>query len=136
MCTSVVVMCFDKTNNHSIIRSNTIGVLQYSPFSWEVDKDKFKILKDTAFDSKIFKKSINTLIDDLSQDELKLFVDTIYSIIDGTNTNTVEELMSNLAKNAKVIFDSFIGMDEDRKELIFKVSDMYIKESFKNILKV
>lgn len=133
---SVVGMCFDKTNNYSIIRSNTIGVLQHSPFSWEVDKDKFKILKDTAFDSKIFKKSINTLIDDLSQDELKLFVDTIYSIIDGTNTNTVEELMSNLAKNAKVIFDSFNGMDEDRKRLIFKVSDMYIKESFKNILKV
>ena len=133
---SVVGMCFDKTNDYKIVRSNAIGVLQHSPFSWEVNKDKFKILKDTAFDSKIFKKSINTLIDNLSQDELKLFADTIYSIIEETNTSTVEELMTNLGKNAKIIFDSFKGMDDEQKKLMSKVSDMFIKESFKNILRI
>ena len=133
---SVVGMCFDKSNNYNIVRSNAIGVLQHSPFSWEVDKDKFKILKDTAFESKIFKKSINALIDNLSQEELKLFADTIYSIIEGTNANTVEELMSNVAKNAKVIFDSFNDMNDEQKKLMSKVLDMFIKESFKNILRV
>lgn len=128
---SVVGMCFDTTSNYQIIRSNAIGVLQHSPFSWEVDKDKFKILKDTAFDSKMFKKGINALINNLSQDELKLFADTIYSIIEGTQANTVEELMSNVAKNAKVIFESFSGMNNEQKKLMSKVTDMFIKEAFK-----
>ena len=127
---SVVGMCFDNTSNYEIIRSNAIGVLQHSPFSWEVDKSKFKVLKDTAFDSKMFKKGINALINNLSQDELKLFANTVYSIIEETKANTVEELMSNFGKNAKVIFESFKEMDDEQKKLMSKVSDMFIKEAF------
>ena len=123
-------MCFDNSRDYEIVRSNAIGVLQHSPFSWEVDKSKFKVLKDTAFDSKMFKKGINALINNLSQDELKLFADTVYSIIEETNTNTVEELMSNFGKNAKVIFDSFKGMDEEQKKLMSKITNMFIKEAF------
>ena len=127
---SVVGMCFDNSRDYEIVRSNAIGVLQHSPFSWEVDKSKFKVLKDTAFDSKMFKKGINALINNLSQDELKLFADTVYSIIEETNTNTVEELMSNFGKNAKVIFDSFKGMDDEQKKLMSKITNMFIKEAF------
>lgn len=128
---SVVGMCFDKSNDYKIVRSNAIGVLQHSPFSWEVNKNRFKILKDTAFDSKMFKKSINALIDNLSQDELKLFINTVYSVIEGTKANTVEELTLNLGKNAKIILDSFNGMSAEQKKLMGKVTDMFIKELFK-----
>lgn len=133
---SVVGMCFDRTKNYKIVRSNAIGVLQHSPFSWEVDKDKFKTLKDTAFDSKMFENGINAIIDNLSQDELKVFVESIYSIIEKTNSNTIKDLMSNLNKNAKIMIDSFNGMNNEQKKLMFKVYDMFMKESFKNVLKV
>ena len=44
--------------------------------------------------------------------------------------------MTNLGKNAKIIFDSFKGMDDEQKKLMSKVFDMFIKESFKNILRI
>ena len=124
-------MCFDKTENYKIVKSNVIGVLQHSPFSWEVDKNCFKVLKDTTFDSKMFKKGINALIDNLNQKELKLFSDTIYSIIEGTSAKTVEELLSNFTENMKLIFKSFKTMNNEQKKLISKVADMFIKEAFK-----
>lgn len=108
-----------------------MGVLQHSPFSWEIENNKLKVLKDTTFDSKMFKSGINALINDLSEDELRVFADTIYSIIEETNTDTVEELMSNLGKNMKIILGASMNLDESQKKVLSKVSEIFFKESFK-----
>ena len=128
---SVVGMCFDKTSDYKIIKSNAIGVLQHSPFSWEIENNKLKVLKDTTFDSKMFKNGINALINDLSEDELRVFADTIYSVIEETNTDTVEELMANLGKNMKIILGASMNLDESQKKVLSKVSEIFFKESFK-----
>lgn len=128
---SVVGMCFDKTSDYQIIKSNAIGVLQHNPFSWEIANNKLKVLKDTTFDSKMFKNGVNALINNLSEDELKLFADTIYSIIDETKANTVEELMANIGQNIKIIYDASKNIDNSQKRLILKVAEMFVRESLK-----
>ncbi len=128
---SVVGMCFDKTLNYKIIKSNAMGVLQHCPFTWEIDGDKLKVLKDTTFDSKMFKNGVNALINHLKEEELKLFADIIYSIIEETKAETVEELMANIGKNARIIFDASSNMDDSKKQLLFKVSSVFFREAFK-----
>ncbi len=108
-----------------------MGVLQHCPFTWEIDGDKLKVLKDTTFDSKMFKNGVNALINHLKEEELKLFADIIYSIIEETKAETVEELMANIGKNARIIFDASSNMDDSKKQLLFKVSSVFFREAFK-----
>lgn len=128
---SVVGMCFDKSYDYKIIKSNAIGVLQHSPFSWEIENNSLKVLKNSTFDSKIFKNGINALINNLSEEELKLFADTVYSIIEETQTNTIEELILNPSKNLKLMYDASKNMDDKQKKLLSKVSSIFFSEAFK-----
>ena len=100
---SIVGMCFERTHNYITIKSDAIGVLQHNPFTWEVVGNELKRTKDSTFDSKIFKKAINTLIDSLSEQELKLVVDTLYKVMVSTNSETIEQFVSNVLNNVKNI---------------------------------
>ena len=131
---SVVGMIFEETNNYKIIKSNSIGVLQHCPFYWEVVNDKLKILKDSAFDSKNFKVAINALVNSLSDEELKIFVDTIYGIIESTKSDSVEEMIKDAKKTIPRLFKSIRNLNEDQKKNIPKVATIFIKESLQNLL--
>ncbi len=130
---SVVGMIFEETNNYKIIKSNSIGVLQHCPFYWEVVNDKLKILKDSAFDSKNFKAAINAMVDNLSDKELKIFVDTIYGVIESTKSDSVEEMLKNARKTIPRLFKSIRNLDEEQKKNISKASTIFIKESLQNL---
>ena len=131
---SVVGMIFEETNNYKIIKSNSIGVLQHCPFYWEVVNDKLKILKDSAFDSKNFKVAINALVNGLSDEELKIFVDTIYGIIESTKSDSVEEMIKDAKKAIPRLFKSIMNLNEDQKKNISKVATIFMKESLQNLL--
>lgn len=130
---SVVGMIFEETNNYKIIKSNSIGVLQHCPFYWEVVNDKLKILKDSAFDSKNFKASINAMVNTLSDEELKIFVDTIYGVIESTKSDSIEEMLSNAKKTIPRLFKSIKNLNEDQKKNVSKAATIFLKESFQNL---
>lgn len=129
---SIVGMCFESTTDYSIIKSHSIGVLQHSPFSWEVKNSKFVQIKSTTVDSKAFKKGVNSLVSNLTEKELKTFVNTLYSVLSDTNLSDFDTLSKDILGNLGIIFSSFNNLDDNKKQLIFKVATLFIKQSFKN----
>ena len=126
---SIVGMCFEKTSNYIVIKSNTVGVLQHNPFSWEVENNKFKIEKDNSIDSKIFKRAINMLIESLSEKEIKMVIDSMYAVIKSSDASTVEQFASDIFTSMMKIFDSISKLSEEQKKVIMKAVSVYIKES-------
>ena len=131
---SVVGMCFEKTTNYKIIKSNSVGVLQHNPFTWGIDGNKLTVLKDSTFDSKAFKTGINALINTLSEEELKLFVDTLYGVVEATKADTAELFLKNLSKNTKIVFEAINKFNDEQKNLMGKVVKIYITEVFNSVL--
>ena len=129
---SVVGMCFDKSYDYMIVKSNAVSVLQHNPFSWEVDNGNLKLLKNSTLDSKAFKNAINYLVDEFSKDELKLFVNSLYEIIENTKVDTVEDFLKSINKNISIIYNSFDNLDKNKKDIIFKITKTFFIEIFKN----
>ena len=132
---SVVGMCFEKTSQYKIINSNSIGVFQHIPFTWEIVNKKLKTLKNTTFDSKMFKVGINALVDKLSDDELKLFANSVYNVVNATNVKTFEEFLKDFNKNSQIVLNEINKFDGKIKEVMKKVFTTYIGEVF-NIEKI
>ena len=124
---SIVGMCFERTHKYIIIKSNSIGILQHNPFTWEIEGKKFKRAKDSTFDSIAFKRAINTLIDSLSEMEIKTVVDSFYEIVLSTKVNTVEQFLSDFLNGAKNIIESIAKLSEEQKKTIMKAVSIYIK---------
>ena len=127
---SVVGMCFEKTSKYKIIKSNGIGLLQHIPFTWEIANNKLKILKNTTFDSKMFKAGINALVEDLSDEELKLFANSIYNVVNATKVKTFEEFLSDFNKNSMTVLKEINNFNDKIKETMKKVFKTYISEMF------
>ena len=131
---SIVGMIFETTENFYTVKSNSLGVLQHCPFTWEIDNNKLKTVKNNTIDSKTFRASLNSLVDSLSESELRLFVDTIYGIVNNAKSDTVEKLMKNANKDLPRIFAGIKNLDNEQKKLISKVASIYIKNSFTNTI--
>ena len=125
---SVVGMCFEKTVQYKIIKSNGIGFLQHIPFTWEIVNKKLTILKNTTFDSKMFKVGINALTDKLSDEELKLFANSVYNVVNATNVKTFEEFLKDFYKNSQIILNEINKFDGKIKDIMKKVFTTYIGE--------
>ena len=131
---SIVGMIFETTENFYTVKSNSLGVLQHCPFTWEIDNNKLKTVKNNTIDSKTFRASLNSLVDSLSESELRLFVDTIYGIVNNAKSDTVEKLIKNANKDLPRIFAGIKNLDNEQKKLISKVASIYIKNSFTNTI--
>lgn len=126
---SIVGMCFEKTSRYKVIKSNTIGVLQHNPFTWEVGKNTFKKEKDSTIDSKIFKRAINMLIESLTEKEIKIVIDSIYEVVKASNTSTLEQFSKDMIASIMKIFDSISKLSAEQKKIIMKAVSIYIRES-------
>lgn len=131
---SVVGMIFEKTSNYNIVRSNSIGTLQHNPFSWEIDGDAFKRVKDSTFDSKIFKKAVNVLIDSLSEKELKIAVDMIYEVMLSSKADSVEKFTKHFTTSVMGILESLTKLDDKQKATIMKAVNIYATEVVKSVI--
>ena len=134
---SIVGMLFEKTNNYKIIKSNSFGILQHNPFTWEIKNNKFVEVNKLLFDSIVFKNSINNLIEILDEKELKIIINLFYEIIYSTKDNTVEMFIKNINKNFNIFLSSLNKFDKNQKQIILKVAKIYIKQvvinTFKNM---
>ena len=133
---SMVGMCFENTSDYKIINSNSVGVLQHNPFTWEVSGNNLKILNDSSFDSKAFKSGINALVSTLSESEIKQFIDSIYNVLETTKADTAEEFIKDLPKNLAIVLGSIGSLNDEQKNLLFKVAKIYISESFNGLIKM
>ena len=122
-------MCFENTTDYQIIKSDGIGVLQHNPFTWNIKNDKFVNKNTTTKDSEGFKKGINNLISNMSEKDIKDFINILYNIINNTNENTFDNLSKNFLKNIPVIFSGFNNLNLEQKKLLFKVAENFIKGS-------
>ena len=131
---SLVGMIFEKTENYKIIKSNSIGVLQHSPFSWEIKNDKLITLKNSSLNSKNFKKSISALISTLDENEIRLFSNTLYGLVENTENDTVEDMIKNINKAGPIILENIKKLTPEQKENLGKVSSTFLKETFADTL--
>ena len=131
---SVVGMCFEKTLKYKIVKSNSLGMLQHNPFTWEVTGNKLKILKNTTFNSKIFKNGINALIDNLSDKELKLFANSIYEVVNATKVDTVEDFVKHINNTFPIVINEINSFNAEQKNLAKRIFDIYSKEVIKSFI--
>ena len=127
---SLVGMIFEKTENYKIIKSNSIGVLQHSPFTWEIKNDKLITLKNSSLNSKNFKKSISALVNTLDENEIRLFSNTLYGLVENTENDTVEDMIKNINKAGPIILENIKKLTPEQKENLGKVSSTFLKETF------
>ena len=119
---SIIGMLFENQEGYHVVKSNGLGgINQHNPFSWKVKNSNFIYLDKISLSSKHTSDSLHKLIDKLSDEKRKVFIDSLFDIFSATDSESFIEIAHNWKKNIPIILDSLKTMDEEMKSIIIQL---------------
>lgn len=134
---SLVGILLENHEYYHVVKSNGVGgIMQHDPFSWEINKDDFVYLDNLSNKSKYINKTLNTWLSQISDEKRKQFIDSIFNILNSTNSETITDIALNWKVNFPIILDALKNMDPEEKVLIMELfgqlASLSLRHSQKN----
>jgi hypothetical protein len=124
---SIIGMLFSHSKNYIAVESVQKGLQQHDPFSWQVSAHHFIERPDTDEQSKVISNAINGWFNDLDINQKKLFVETVFGILEDTNATTNTELTANLGNNILKMLKAMKQLDQTTRDAVFKTIQILFK---------
>ena len=101
---SIVGMLFSNGGNYVTVENELKDmVMQHDPFSWQTGPRSFIECDKLGDESQFVGRTLNEWFRTLSVDEKKVFVESVFQVLEGSNAKTNFELTKNW-------FESLVGM--------------------------
>ena len=119
---SLFGMLLESPEKYKVVKSYNIGGLhQHDPFSWEVKDCDFTYLNGISKIASTSNAKLNYWISKLDHNKRKVFIDTLFSVINSTKCDNFVDLIDNWAINIPIMLDALNNIDEEIKDLIIDV---------------
>ena len=118
---SIVGMLMFSREEYRVVKSNAFSILQHSSFTWQIDNSDFIYLKDRAWDSKYFDKTISDWLNSVTDEEKTLFVNTMYNILNAVDYSTIDVTKNNWWNIYKTIKEGKAKLDPETKKKIDEI---------------
>jgi hypothetical protein len=135
---SLVGMLLYTDGVYQVVESKTIGLAQHIPYTWLVDDDEFRFVDEIRAGRKFMDEALNEWILSLSQEQVHVFVDTLYQIVLASETDNLIDFTGNWSKSLHLIGAALKDVDsETAKKIIrimkalFEIVSANAKEQFK-----
>ena len=86
-------------------------MLQHMIFSWQIEEGKLVRLQDLENKQKRMNEVLNRFVYSMTEEQLRLFVDTLFGVIRKTGAKTVMEFAGNWKQNLKICLKQIRQMD-------------------------
>ena len=113
---SLVGMLLQNYESYEVVKTNTFGVLQHMIFSWQIEDGKLVRLQDIESKQKKMNEVLNRFVYSMAEEELRLFVDTLFGVIRKTGAETVTEFARDWKQNLKICLKQIREMDPETGE--------------------
>ena len=131
---SIIGRILNHKEKCSVIFSNEKSIMQHDIYSWEVEGTKPKYEKKLTNASEMMNIAVTTWLDNTTEEQRKIFFDTIFELLYSTEANTFGEISENLSKNMVIIHKKYSKVSKEDKQMIMNVVKIFIKSYFRQII--
>lgn len=132
---SLVGMLLYSEGGYRVVESKRIGLAQHIPYSWLVDGDEFRIVKQVRPGSMFMDETLNDWILSLNQEEMHIFVDTLYDVLKASEADDLIEFTANWKRSIQGIMAAVKNVDADALKVmndimkaLFDMLTLHMKE--------
>lgn len=130
---SVFGLLLHQQENYSVVESSGYGgFMQHDPFNWCIEDGDFCYAEKLATGSVNTHNTINQWLSTLSNDQRKLFIDTLYELVKSTNAKTLSDLTDDWLKGVGKFLAAAKDLDPETKKFIQNTFSELVKMSLKN----
>lgn len=115
---SLVGMIFEQDNRYQVVESKNLGVAQHNPYSWLVKEGDFIRVEAVRSGRKRRNKALNEWILSLSEEQLHVFVDTLYQVVTASQAEDMLEFAANLKTSMNRVLAALRDVDDQTARMI------------------
>jgi len=130
---SIVGMLLDGKKDYITVKSKAVGgILQHNPYSWEVNDNEFERALGINRSSLHVNKSMNQWIMELDEEQLEMFVTTLFDVISASGAKNIPEIMADKKSWLIAVRDASQKLDVSQRENFTEI----MKEMFNTIYSI
>ena len=118
---SIVGMLLEEHEDYLVVDSHSIGVLQHNPFTWTVKDAAFISKKEVYKGSQFMNESLNEWILALNDEQLELFGETLFYILEGCEMKNLVEVAQDWKKGINNMIRASRDVDADTRDKIYEI---------------
>lgn len=115
---SLVGMLFEQTMDYRVVKSRALGLLQHDPYSWKVCYGRFVDIKQVLEGQRIMDDTLNEWILSLNEQEIRVFVDTLYQVLCTTRKDNLIDFSADFMNSMGSVLSAIKEVDEETKQMI------------------
>ncbi len=132
---SLVGLLLQQHDGYAVVKSSRRGIKQHDPFSWIVGGSDFIYAEELKSGARLRNKTLDDWLETLTDEKRKLFINTLFDVLDATEVDTLHELSQEWHKSATSILYAIKSIDPETRRFVFQAVTEYAKMSLKNRFK-
>lgn len=136
---SLVGMLLYTDGDYRVVESKTLGLAQHNPYTWLVKDDDFRIVDEIRPGRKFVDQTLNEWILSLDQAQMHVFVDTLYGVVQASETDNLIDFTAHWFQSIQKIGRAISGVDEETARVmmqimraLFEMVSLHAKEQAQN----
>ena len=118
---SLVGILMDSAVDHRIVRSSNRGPTAHDALSWLVRGNRFIPAEERSGFSVFFERSVRDWLADLSDEEKRRFVESVFGVLESTGSRTLEEMRQAPVQSALAVLRAARGLSPDRQRQVLAI---------------
>ena len=106
------------------------GLLQHDIYSWQVLKTNPITLEKNTQISEDIKNALNTWLDETTNEQRKIFIDSIFELFYSTEAETFGEISATLMQNIIKILKKYTEISKEDRKTITEMITIFVKAYF------
>ncbi len=115
---SVVGLLLSSSMKHQIVKSSSTGLKQHFAYSWEVLRNTFVPAEKLTDTSEVIQKALSGWLADFSDEERKIFVDSVFDVIGASEKSTIREINQSKRSSYLAMVQAVGKLPPDRQAVL------------------
>lgn len=130
--TSIIGMLLTHKGDCKVIKSDSIGLWQHDPLTWQVLNTSFVTIKEVNETSNKINKTITNWLVQVDKKKREIFINTLFQVLEKNNISNIEQLMKLKIKYLPGFLKTFTKLDVETKNLVLETVKLLMLEARKN----
>jgi hypothetical protein len=131
---SVVGLLMTYHPEYTVVKSDGVGLLQHDSFTWQVLGTGFIAVTELDVSSQLVDQTVHAWLSQVSKEQRKVFVDTIFDILEATGANTVKELLKDVPGRLPAVLKALQKVDFETARMVVTLWGQFVTIGASNII--
>lgn len=118
---SLVGMLLYTEGNYRVVESKTLGLAQHNPYTWLVKDGDFRVVDEIRPGRKFIDQTLNEWILSLDQEQMRIFVDTLYGVVQASETDNLIDFTAHWFQSLHKIGRAIGEVDEETAKVMLQI---------------